>query len=98
MKYILCFLILFVFIACDKEHRKPKFNREEMENKVIQCVLDSPEATEEVKDVINKNKDKGYHKVLRAMKVNLPKESRKIVRECRKKVFGDFRKAHRGDL
>ena len=97
MKYFLYFLILFIFITCNKE-RRPKIDREEMENKVIQCVEESPEASEQIKEIIKENKDKGFRKILRELKHKVPKEDRKLVRNCRKKVFGEIRKAHKGDL
>ena len=99
MKYFFYFLIFLIFVTCDQERdNKLKFYREEMENKVIACAEDSPKASEKIGEIINKYRGEGYKKILSEFKYKLPKEDRKILRECRIKVFGEFKKAHKGEL
>lgn len=99
MKFLIYLLAIFIVVTCSPdEKQKPKFDRKEMEKKVIECVENSEKASNKLKELLKENKEKGFRKMFREIKNTLDIEDKKIVKDCRKQVFGDWRKSHKADL
>ena len=91
MKTIL-FLILFVLISCEPSllnaSKEERINiQKKVKAKLIECINES--ASPEFKNFLKKNEDE-FRKFLAMNKEYISKEDKKVIRECRKKVFKEF--------
>ena len=92
MKYILI-VLLFAVIVCTplegniKERLKER--RIKRREKIIECI--NKEGSENLKKLLNENKDLKLGKILRKNKDNITPEDRKIFFKCRKKVISEFK-------
>ena len=98
MKKLLIFLALFVFIVCQTpEERREELRkkRKEHDRKIAECILKSDQASQELKKIIEENKEEDLRKALHPRDHHFERNDRDVIRNCRKEMFDKIREEHK---
>ena len=98
MRKILFFVLLLVLATCQPSKEKieeMKKRRKEREMQLAECILRSPDASEEFKKLIEENKDKDLIRALHPRDHKLEKNDHEVMRNCRKEMLDKMREEHR---
>ena len=98
MRKILFFVLLLVLATCQPSKEKieeMKKRRKEREMQLAECILRSPDASEEFKKLIEENKDKDLIRALYPRDHKLEKNDHDVMRNCRREMLDKRREEHR---
>ena len=98
MRKILFFVLLLVLATCQPSKEKieeMKKRRKEHDMQLAECILRSPDASEEFKKLIEENKDKDLIRALHPRDHKLEKKDHEVMRNCRREMLDKMREEHR---
>ena len=98
MRKILFFVMLIVLATCQPSKEKieeMKKRRKEHDMQLAECILRSPDASEEFKKLIEENKDKDLIRALYPRDHKLEKNDHEVMRNCRREMLDKRREEHR---
>ena len=98
MRKILFFVLLLVLATCQPSKEKieeMKKRRKEHDMQLAECILRSPDASEEFKKLIEENKDKDLIRALHPRDHKLEKNDHEVMRNCRREMLDKMREEHR---
>ena len=93
MKAFLCFFALFAYIFCaSKKSDKTEPIRNEIREKMIECISLTEGISETLKNHLEDLKSKDERIPLHFSKVELTENDREIIKNCKREVFKAIRK------
>ena len=89
MKYVL-FLFLIAYSLCSSRRQRPGQIADiykGIKSKIYKCVSDSEKASAALKELATKNLNSGESQTLNFHSIELTKEDREVIRNCKKEAF-----------